>query len=140
MDLVAVAGQLLGDSEARGSGPHHPHAPSGLGRHLDVVGHVVAVVPVDEEALHGPDGERLVDVGPTAGLLARRAAHVAADGGDRVRVAGEDVSLLEATLRGKHQVASAVRVHRAAFLALDVALQPVDANFGCLEPKRNCVL
>ena len=90
-------------------------------------------MPVDEEALHGADRERLVDVSPAAGLLARSGAHVAADRRDRVGVAGEDVALLEPTLRGQHQVAAAVRVDRAAFLALDIALKPVDADLGGLE-------
>src|SRR5205823_11172022 len=128
MDLVAVAGQLLRDGEAGRPGSHHAHAPSGWGGHLDVVGHVVAVVPVDQEALHGPNGEWLVDVGPTACLLARSAAHVAADGGARARVAGEAVALHEGTLRGQHQVTPAVRGHGAAFLALDVALRPLHSE------------
>ena len=92
-------------------------------------------MPVDEEALHGADGERLVDVGAATCLLARGGADVAADRRHRVRVAGQDVALLEPTLSGKHQVAPAVRVDRAAFLALDVALKPVDADLGGLEPQ-----
>ena len=140
MHLVAVGSELLGDRQARRSGTDHAHAAAGGTGDLDVVGHVVAVVPVDQEAFHGANRERLVDVGTPAGLLARGAAHVAANRCDGVRVAGEDVALLEATLRREHQVAAAVGVHRAAFLALDVALQPIDADLGCLEPERNCVL
>ena len=137
VDLVAPAGELLGGGQAGRAGTDDRDAAAGRRLHHDVVRHVVAVVPVDQEALHGPDGERLVDVGAAAGLLARRGAHVAADGGDRVRVAGEDVALLEPALGGQHQVAPAVRVDRAAFLALDVALKPVDADLGGLEPQRN---
>ena len=69
-----------------------------------------------------------------------RGADVAADGRHRVRVAGQDVALFEASLGGQHQVAAAIRVDRAAFLALDVALEPVDADFGGLEPQRDCGL
>jgi len=71
------------------------------------------------------------------GLLAGRRADVAADRRDRVRVAGEDVALLEAALGRQHQVAAAIRIDRAAFLALDVALKPIDADFGGLEPQWN---
>ena len=66
-------------------------------------------------------------------------ADVAADGRHRVRVAGQDVALFETALGGKHQVAAAIRVDRAAFLALDIALEPVDADFGGLEPQRDGV-
>ena len=137
VDLVAPAAELLGGGQAGRPGADHGHAATGRRGDDDVVGHVVAVVPVDQEALHGADGERLVDVGAAAGLLAGRRADVAADGRDRVRVAGEDVALLEAALGGQHQVAPAVRVDRAAFLALDIALKPVDADLGGLEPQWN---
>ena len=139
IDLVAVGRELLGHRQPGRSGTDDAHALARRRRHDDVVRHVVAVVPVDQEALHGADAERLVDIGSAAGLLAGGAAHVAADRGDRVRVAGQDVALLEASLRGEHQVAAAIRVDRAAFLALDIALQPVDADFGGLEPERNGV-
>ena len=121
--LVAVAGQLLGDGQPGRPRADDRHALAAGRADHHVVGHVVAVVPVDQEALHGADRERLVDVSPAAGLLAWCAADVAADGRHRVGVAGQDVALLEATLGGEHQVAPAVGVDRAAFLALDVALQ-----------------
>ena len=138
--LVAVRGELLGDGQARRSRAHHAHAPASGPCDLHVVGHVVAVMPVDQEALHGADGEWLVDVGAPAGLLTRRAAYIAADRSDRVRVARQDVALFEAALRREHQVTTAVGIDRAAFLAFDVALQPIDADLGCLEPQRDCVL
>ena len=137
VDLVAPAAELLGRGQAGRPGTDDGHAAPGRRRDDDVVRHVVAVVPVDQEALHRADGERLVDVGAAAGLLAGSGADVAADRRDRVRVAGEDVALLEAALRGQHQVAAAVRVDRAAFLALDIALKPVDADLGGLEPQWN---
>ena len=77
-----------------------------------------------EEALHGADGQRPVDVAAAAGALARRRADVGAHGRDRVRLAREDVALLEPAFSGEVQVAAAVRAHGARFLALDVALQP----------------
>ena len=135
VDLVPPAPELLGGGESGGPRADHGHAAAAGRRDDDVVRHVVAVVPVDQEALHRADRERLVDVGATAGLLAGRGADVAADRRDRVRVAGEDVALLEAALGGQHQVAAAIRIDRAAFLAFDVALKPVDADFGGLEPQ-----
>ena len=137
VDLVAPAAELLGGGEPGRPGTDDGDASPGRRLDDDVVRHVVGVVPVDQEALHRPDGEGLVDIRAAAGLLARCRADVPADGRDRVRIAGEDVALLEPTLGGQHQVAPAVRVDRAAFLALDVALKPVDANLGGLEPQRN---
>jgi hypothetical protein len=43
---------------------------------------------------------------------------------DRVRLAGQDVTLLEPALGGKVEVAAAVRADGTGLLALDVALQP----------------
>ena len=140
VDLVPVGGEILRGGQPGGPGADDRDALPGGGAHADRVRHVVAVVPVDEEALHGADGERLVDVRATTRLLARGAADVAADGRDRVRVARQDVPLLEPPLGGEHQVAAAVRVDRAAFLALDVALQPVDAHLGGLEAERDRVV
>ena len=123
-DLVARDGQLARDREARGAGADH--GDGGVTGRDD--GHVVRDagrrVPLHEEALHGPDGERPVDVAPAAGTLAGRRADVGAHRRDRVGLAGQDVPLLEAALGGEVQVAAAVRAHRARFLALDVALQP----------------
>ncbi len=137
VDLVAPAAELLCRGQSCRSGTDDGNAAPRRRRDDDVVRHVVAVVPVDEEALHRADGQRLVDVGSAAGLLTWSGADVAADRRDRVRVAREDVALLEPPLRGQHQVAAAVRVDRAAFLALDVALKPVDADLGSLKPQRN---
>ena len=137
MHLVTPPGELLGGGQAGGPGADHRHAATAGRSDDDVVRHVVAVVPVDQEALHRADRERLVDVGAAAGLLAGRRAHVAADGRDRIRVASEDVALLEAPFGGQHEVAAAVRVDRAAFLALDIALKPVDTDLGSLEPQWN---
>ena len=82
------------------------------------------LVPLDEEPLHRPDRERPVDVATAAGPLARRRADVGAHRGDRVRVARQDVALLEPPLGGEVEVAAAVRPDRTRFLALDVALEP----------------
>jgi hypothetical protein len=82
------------------------------------------LVPFDEEALHRPDRKRTVDVAAAAGTFAGRRAHVRAHRRDGVRLAGEDVALLEAAFGGEVQVAPAVRADRARLLALDVALQP----------------
>ena len=88
------------------------------------VGDARGLVPLDEEPLHRPDGERPVDVAAAAGALARRRADVRAHRRDRVRLAREDVALLEPALGGEVQVAAAVRADGTRFLALDVALQP----------------
>src|SRR4029077_2386278 len=85
--LVSVRGELFGTGQASRPGTNYAHALAGGPADLHVVGHVVAVVPIDQEALHGPDGQRLVVGRAAACLLARRAAHVAADRRDRVRVA-----------------------------------------------------
>ncbi len=138
VDLVAPAARAPWRSRVRRARRRRSPTLRPVGGCDDhVVRHVVAVVPVDQEALHGADGERLVDVGAAACLLARGAADVAADRSDRVRIAGEDVALLEPALGGQHQVAPAIRVDRATFLALDIALEPVDADLGGLEPQRN---
>ena len=123
-DLVALRRQLARDGE-----PGRPGAddrdPLLARRDL---GHDVRdarrLVPLDEEALHRPDGERPVDVAAAAGSLARRRADVRAHRRDRVRLARQDVALLEPALGGEVQVAAAVRPDRARFLALDVALEP----------------
>src|SRR6185369_8151703 len=82
------------------------------------------LVPLDQESLHRPDRERSVDVATAARTLARRRADVRAHRRDRVRLAGQDVALLEPPLGGEIQVAAAVRPDRTRFLALDVALEP----------------
>src|SRR5207248_2748098 len=82
------------------------------------------LMPLDEEPLHGPDGQRAVDVPAPAGALAGGGADVRAHRGDRVRLAGQDVALFEPALGREVQVAAAIRTHRARFLALDVALEP----------------
>ena len=81
-------------------------------------------MPLDEEPLHGPDGQRAIDVAAAAGTLARGGADVRAHRRDRVRIARQDVALLEPPLGGEVQVATAVRPDRTRFLALDVALEP----------------
>ena len=81
-------------------------------------------MPLDEEPLHRPDRQRPVDVAAAAGALARGRADVRAHRRDRVRLARQDVALLEPALGGEVEVAAAVRPDRAGFLALDVALEP----------------
>ena len=124
VDAVALHRQLARDRDPRRPGAHDRDL---LGLRLDV-GHDVrdarGLVPLDEEALHRPDRERPVDVAAPAGALARRRADVRAHRRDRVRLAGEDVALLEPALGGEIQVAAAVRPDRAGLLALDVALEP----------------
>ena len=88
------------------------------------VGDAGRLVPLDEEALHRADGQRTVDVAAPAGALARGGADVGAHGRDRVRLARQDVALLEPPLGSEVQVAAAVGPDRTRFLALDVALQP----------------
>src|SRR5215212_8650408 len=81
-------------------------------------------MPLHEEPLHGPDRQWPVDVAAPAGALAWRRAHVGAHRRDRVRLARQDVALLEPAFRGKVEVAAAVRADGTRFLAFDVALQP----------------
>ena len=122
--LVAGDGQLARHGEAGGAGADDRHGGVARrdGRH--VVGDARGLVPLDQEPLHGPDGQRPVDVTATAGALAGRGADVGAHGRDRVGLARQDVALLEPALGGEVQVAAAVGADRAGFLALDVALQP----------------
>ncbi len=122
--LVALDGELAAHGQAGG-----PRADDGdllvAGRDLgDDVRDPRCLVPLHEEPLHGPDREGPVDVAAAAGALAGRGADVRAHRGDRVRVAREDVPLLEPTLGGEVEVAAAVRPDRARLLALDVALEP----------------
>jgi hypothetical protein len=81
-------------------------------------------VPLEQEALHRPDGERAIDVAAAAGALAWRRADVGAHRGHGVRLAREDVALLEPPLGGQVQVPTAVGADGARLLALDVALEP----------------
>ena len=81
-------------------------------------------MPLHEEPLHRADRERSVDVATAARPLAGRRAHVRAHRGDRVRLARQDVPLLEPPFGGEVEVAPAVRADGAGFLALDVALEP----------------
>ena len=123
-DLVTLGRQLTRDRQAGRPGTDHRDplvAWGDLGHHVRDPGRLV---PLDQEALHRPDRQRAIDVAPTAGSLARRRADVRAHRGDRIRLARQDVALLEPALGREIQVAAAVRPHRARFLALDVALEP----------------
>src|SRR5204862_4382358 len=60
----------------------------------------------------------------SAGALAGGRADIRAHRRDRVRLARQDVPLLEPTLGCEVEVAATVRPHRARFLAFDVALEP----------------
>ena len=124
VDAVALHRELARDGDPGRSGADDRDL---LRAGLDVghdVGDARCLVPLDEEALHRPDRERAVDVAAAAGALARGRADVRAHRRDRVRLAREDVALLEPALRGEVEVAAAVRADGAGFLALDVALQP----------------
>ena len=127
-DLVAVGGQLAGDGDAGRSGADDRDALLARRDLGHDVGDAGRLVPLDEEALHGADRERAVDVAAPAGALARGRADVGAHRRDRVRLAGQDVALLEPALGGEVEVAPAVRADGACLLALDVALEP-----GCVD-------
>ena len=123
-DLVALGRELARDREAGRPGADDRDA-LGPGRDLGHhVGDARRLVPLDEEPLHRADRERPVDVAAAAGPLAGRGADVRAHRRDRVRLARQDVALLEPPLGGEVQVAATVRPDRARFLALDVALEP----------------
>ena len=122
--LVAGDGQLARHGDAGRTG-----ADDGdLGVARRDLGHVVrnagGLVPLRQEALHGADRQRPIDVAAAAGALARRRTDVGAHGRDRIRLAREDVALLEAAFSGEVQVPATVRAHGARFLALDIALKP----------------
>ena len=123
-DLVAGSGQLArhGDAGRAGADDRDGRVARRDLRH--VVGDAGRLVPLDEEALHGPDRQRPVDVAAAAGALARGRADVGAHRGDRIRLARQDVALFESAFGGQIQVAAAVRADGARFLALDVALKP----------------
>src|SRR5581483_527316 len=76
-----------------------------------------------------------------AGALTRSRTNVRTHRRDGVRLAGEDVALLEAAFGREVQVAAAVRPDRAGLLALDVALEPggvdrLDEELGRLEDRQ----
>ena len=123
-DLVALGRELAGDGESGRSRADHrdPLLARRDARHD--VGDARRLVPLDEEPLHRPDRQRAVDVAAPAGSLAGGGADVRAHRGDRVRVARQDVALLEPAFGGEVEVAAAVRPDRAGFLAFDVALEP----------------
>ena len=120
----ALQGELAGDGQPGRAGADDGDA---LGACLDGrhdVGDPGGLVPLDEEPLHRPDRERPVDVAAAARPLARCRADVRAHRRDRVRVARQDVALLEPAFGGEVEVAPTVRTDGARFLALDVALEP----------------
>src|SRR5439155_24755303 len=82
------------------------------------------LVPLDEEPLHRPNRQRPVDVTTPAGALTRGGADIRAHRRDRVRLARQDVALLEPAFGGEVEISAAVRPHRTRFLARDVALEP----------------
>jgi hypothetical protein len=128
VDAVALHRELARDGDAGRSCAHDRdllRACLDVGHH---VGDARGFVPLDEEALHGPDRERPVDVAAAARALARGGADIRAHRRDRIRLAREDVALLEPALRGEVEVAAAVGADGAGFLALDVALQPGGIN------------
>ena len=122
--LVALGRQLAGDREAGRSGADDRDALVAWRDLGHDVGDARCLVPLDQEALHRADRQRPVDVAAAAGALARGGTDVRAHRGDRVRLARQDVALLEPALGGEVQVAAAVRPDRARFLAFDVALEP----------------
>ena len=123
-DLVAGRGQLASDRDAGRSGADDGDLRVLRRDDRHLVRDARRLVPLDEEALHGPDGQRPVDVAPPAGSLTGRGADVGAHGGHRVGLAREHVALLEAAFGSQVQVATTVGADRAGFLALDVALKP----------------
>ena len=104
-DLVAGDGQLTRDGHARRAGADDRDRRVARRDGGHVVGDAAGLVPLRQEALHGADGQRPVDVAAAAGALARRRADVGAHRGDRVGLAREDVALLEAAFSGEVQVA-----------------------------------
>ena len=123
-DLVALHRQLARDRDAGRTGADDGDALLARRDLGHDVGDARCLVPLDEEPLHRADRQRPVDVAAPAGALARRRTDVRAHRRDRIRLAGQDVALLEPALGGEVQVAAAVRPDRARFLALDVALEP----------------
>ena len=103
-------------------------------------------VPLAGEALQGADRDRSVGadeaavgidarhVAAAAGRLARRAADAAADRGQRVRPAGDQVGLFEVARGDGAHVAARVGVHRAGDLAGDQL--PMVALAGHLDVDR----
>ena len=123
-DLIALGRELAGDRDAGRSGPDDRDTLRTRRDLRDDIGDARRLVPFDQEPLHGADGQRTIDIAAAARALARGGADIRAHGRDRVRVARQDVALLEPPFGGEVQVAAAVRPHRTRFLALDVALEP----------------
>ena len=84
---------------------------------------------VGDEALDAGDGDGLLHVAARALALADVCADAPADAGERVRVAGDAVGLLEAALGDERHVAVSGGVHGAGRLAGRPAL-PVDGERG----------
>ena len=81
-------------------------------------------MPLHQEALHGADRERAINIATATGALTGGGTDVGAHCGDRIRIAGEEVALFEAPFGGEIQVAAAVGANGAGLLALNVALKP----------------
>ena len=123
-DLVALDGEFTRNGEASRSGANHGHT---LGARRDLrcnVRDARGGVPLHQEALHGADCKRAINVAAATGALAWSGADVGAHCGDRIRIAGEKVTLFEAPFGGEIQVAAAVGANGAGLLALNVTLKP----------------
>src|SRR5207245_2216092 len=92
----------------------------------------VLMGPIGEELLHVADRERLVDLFAPARRLARRGADGATDRRHGDWIESELPALFELTGRGKVEVAAAVRLHGAGFLARNVVLIPSRADLDDL--------
>ncbi len=119
--LVAEQRQVAGARQAARAGADDRHLLfegrlDGLGqRH-------VAEGEVADEALEAGDGDRLLDLAARAVGLALVGADAAADGGERVGLAGHAVGVGEALLGDQRDVALGRGVHGAGALAGRMAL------------------
>ena len=123
-DLVALDGEFTRNGESGGTGANHRNA---LGARRDLrcnVRDARGGVPLHQEALHGANRERAINIAAATGALTWSGADVGAHCGDRIRIAGEEVALFELPFGGEVQVAAAVGANGAGLLALNVALKP----------------
>ncbi len=123
-DLVTGNGELARDGETRRPGTDDRDRRVAGRDERHVIGDARCRVPLDEEPLHGPDGQWSIDVTAAAGAFAGRGTDVGAHRGHGVGFPGQDVALLKPPFRGEVQVATAVGADGTGFLALDVALEP----------------
>ena len=82
-----------------------------------------------EKTLESTNGNGTVNLAAAAGGLARMRAHSSADAGQRIGIARDSISFLEAPLGDQADIAASVGVCRTSHHAGKVGIQPIPIHF-----------